>query len=77
MEKCFIIPENCPLTDGINIGFPTEDGKMIILQDYWKEVISPKTLMEHFGVDYDEEVRRLAGEKEPEESKVQDVWDLL
>jgi len=64
----------------------TDEGdKEIILKDNWDAIISTRTLMSHFDIDYEKEIRLLKKEqqelmeeeKRREYPKVESSWDLL
>jgi len=63
----------------------TDGSKEIILKDNWSEIISHRTLMRHFGIDYEREIKLLIEEqqelmeeeKRREYPKVESSWDLL
>ena len=63
----------------------TDGSKEIILKDNWDAIISTRTLMRHFGIDYEREIKLLIEEqqelmeeeKRREYPKVESSWDLL
>ena len=63
----------------------TDGSKEIILKDNWDAIISTRTLMSHFGIDYEKEIKLLKKEQEGlieeekrrEYPKVESSWDLL
>jgi hypothetical protein len=58
-----------------------ESSRLIILQDHlqdhWKGVLSTKTLLGYFGINYEEEIKLIKKEDMKEDLKVESLWDLL